>query len=587
MGVPSYFSYIIREHRKSVLSRRAQDQQKSEECFSRLYMDCNSILYDSYRDIITDKDSKQGQDNQTIEILIIAKTIDKIKEYIRTVSPTDILFIAFDGVAPFAKMEQQRNRRYKSWFESVVIHNMQDSPQTTFSSCIFTPGTEFMKTLSTHIQLAFSNKENLFHIRKIVVSTSESFGEGEHKLFQHIRENPETNPVNKIAIYGLDADLIMLSLFHIPYCEHLYVFREAPEFMKNQISILDESSASQSEKDLQELWFLNITKLSHSITSEMRCSCPSPFRVYDYVFLCFFLGNDFLPHFPALNIRTHGMQRLLDTYRQCIGAFPHRFLLSTTSQPPKIQWSYLSLLIKQLAKNEHTFLLQECALRKKWDNRAISSYPQKTQKEKEELFQMTPVLYREEEKYINPSEPFWEDRYYKRLFPNYLAKKEPDSSMSDDDLPEYNQPTSDPIIRKETADICVNYLEGLEWVLSYYTSDCNNFRWKYRCSYPPLLVDLSPLVPKYHVSFLPTDSKPIPFSPCVQLAYVLPFSQLHLLPLPIYQYLMEKYSHLYIRDESKLTFQWSYCRYFWESHVVLPEIPLSVLLEWESSFSGL
>jgi hypothetical protein len=59
------------------------------------------------------------------------------------------------------------------------------------------------------------------------------------------------------------------------------------------------------------------------------------------------------------------------------------------------------------------------------------------------------------------------------------------------------------------------------------------------------------------------------------------------LPSPIYQYLKEKYSHLYIQDESKLTFKWSFCRYFWESHVVLPEIPLSILTEWESSFSGL
>ena len=41
--------------------------------------------------------------------------------------------------------------------------------------------------------------------------------------------------------------------------------------------------------------------------------------VYDYIFLCFFLGNDFLPHFPALNIRTGGTDKLINAYKATIG----------------------------------------------------------------------------------------------------------------------------------------------------------------------------------------------------------------------------------------------------------------------------
>ena len=37
---------------------------------------------------------------------------------IKIISPDVIIYIAFDGVSPVAKMEQQRTRRYKSSFES-------------------------------------------------------------------------------------------------------------------------------------------------------------------------------------------------------------------------------------------------------------------------------------------------------------------------------------------------------------------------------------------------------------------------------------------------------------------------------------
>ena len=40
--------------------------------------------------------------------------------------------------------------------------------------------------------------------------------------------------------------------------------------------------------------------------------------IYDYILLCFFLGNDFMPHFTALNIRTDGISRLISAYKETL-----------------------------------------------------------------------------------------------------------------------------------------------------------------------------------------------------------------------------------------------------------------------------
>lgn len=531
MGIPSYFSYIIKNHSNII---RTLQYHQTQICtsFAALYMDCNSIIYDSFRDIEKTYSVQQGD----IETLIIDAVIRNIKKYIVMIKPSECLYIAFDGVAPFAKMEQQRTRRYKSQF--MTHHAENQSQKQIWNTAAITPGTNFMNQLSETIFREFSRKEKHYGIRKIIVSGSTDHGEGEHKMYAHLRANPLLQ--GDVAIYGLDSDLIMLSIFHVQYCKNIHIFREAPVF-----GDLAKRKAANNDTSSSKLpLFIDVDRLYDSIQREMECNFTDKQRVYDYVFLCFFLGNDFLPHFPAMNIRTHGIQVLLDTYRIVLGKYNDKYLIDKDTQT--ILWKNVYELVKHLAKNEHSFITTEYAVRNKMDHR---KWPEKTVQDREDMFTNIPILFRAEEKYICPQEHYWEDRYYKALFhetktPQFLNR------------------------------LSTNYLEGLEWVYKYYTTGCPDWKWKYNYHYPPLLVDLVSHIPHQNSAQIISTSQSPPFSPYAQLAYVLPPEQLHLLPKHMHDILQTNYKHLYA---DKMTFQWAFCKYFWEAHAIHNPIDLSTL----------
>ena len=280
MGIPSYFSYIVKNHRNII------KKIKKDFVTDNLYLDSNSIVYDCLRKINSD----YNNNDKSFEKNLIFEVCVKIEEYINIIKPQNKVFIAFDGVAPVAKLEQQRNRRFKSLLEIEIFRSCGlNNSENNWNKTAITPGTKFMKNLNIGVKKYFKSNN-------IIISGSDIPGEGEHKIFDYIRNNKSEHKNQTTLIYGLDADLIMLCLNHLHISKNIFLYRETPEFIKYIDSSLDPNSD----------YIFNIDLLSYHIVEEMggKKEENKTNYIYDYILLCFFLGNDFLPHFPAVNIRT-------------------------------------------------------------------------------------------------------------------------------------------------------------------------------------------------------------------------------------------------------------------------------------------
>jgi 5'-3' exoribonuclease 1 len=562
MGIPSYFSYIVKNH-PAIIKKYVKDVLKVDN----LYLDCNSIIYDCYNKMNFEKLT------ESVAITIIRQVISKVEEYISIVDPQKTVIIAFDGVAPVAKLEQQRQRRYKSWYQNEISKEIYKSKKTgtnansdAWNTAAITPGTIFMSELNTMVSEHFKKKvEEKTYLLNILVSGSNEAGEGEHKLFDYIRQNPDKHLLETTVIYGLDADLIMLSINHLPICPNIYLFRETPHFIQSIDSSLEPNSNyfldipeltdkiigflnNEKEQIKKEEKEANVKEKVVKEDNEQIKKDINKNKVYDYIFICFFLGNDFLPHFPALNIRTGGVDKMLNAYRVTVK--PNEFLTDGKT----INWQNVRKLISYLSSYEHEYVLEEHKTRDYRERNAnkIHLNANKTTLQDDEFktFENCPQVERELEKYIDPFKPNWQRRYYRVL----LNIKTDTTGIL-------------------TKDVAMNYLQGLEWTMKYYTTGCADWRWQYKYSYPPLLQDLIKYVPVFPTEFV----SPKPFNPVteiVQLCYVLPRHSLHLLPKDLGKALITNFSEWY---PNNCEFVWAYCRYFWESHAKMNDIDIKVL----------
>jgi 5'-3' exoribonuclease 1 len=567
MGIPSYFAHVLKKY-PHVIKRLSE-----LPCINNLYLDCNGMVYD-----VVHQMQYTPENIAAYEAEMLQRICESIDACIAILRPISSVFIAFDGVAPVAKLNQQRERRYKSWYlgemeaqrrrEIVSARSTQtgsgksktstfkvEPPKPAWNTSAITPGTKFMNALHDKLAEYYDTKNpSALNARYnlsgagIIVSSSKEPGEGEHKLFEYIRDHAAEHADMTTVIYGLDADLIMLCMSHLHISRGIYLYRETPEFVKSINVVLDE----------KERYFMDIPEFATAIVQHViTLSAPNPTaaknKVMDYIFMCFMLGNDFMPHFPALNIRTTGIASLMEAYRATIGS--NETIIQIHLNEYVIHWPNYKKLVAHLAAQELTLIRKEHGTR---DRQARHMRDSDKDDDVMHDVMMLPMTQRDVERDINPFQPGWETRYYSALCDMHGAI----------------DPTA-------VAALCRNYLEGMEWTFRYYTRGCVDWKWTYANHYPPLLADLVHHIPETHdptnaFSFLQVKPKE-PIRDVVQLCYVLPRASHALLPPSVERALMRSSMKDRYTDDGSNNFKWAYCKFFWECHTDLPALDLREL----------
>jgi len=359
MGVPSFFRWLSRKYPK-IISPVIEDPAQVVDGvilpldysapnpngeLDNLYLDMNGIVHPC-----SHPENRPHPETEDEMLLAVFEYTNRVLNMAR---PRKVLVMAVDGVAPRAKMNQQRARRFRS-ARDAEIQNMErereileresygeiidDSVRNkkTWDSNAITPGTPFMDKLAAALRYWTAFKlatDPGWKDLQVVISDATVPGEGEHKIMNFIRSqraDPEYNPNTTHCIYGLDADLIFLGLAtHEPHFkilrEDVFAQSAKPRSRNGGNSTFAPQTAEEKEllskEDSQKpfLW-LHVSVLREYLAAELWVPrLPFAFDIEraidDWVFMCFFCGNDFLPHLPSLDVRENSIDILLDIWK--------------------------------------------------------------------------------------------------------------------------------------------------------------------------------------------------------------------------------------------------------------------------------
>lgn len=491
MGVPSLFRSIVKKYPNCFY---AQNQDTVEH----LYLDFNCLIHHCAHTLSFNNDQTQRDIEEQLIISVISYTSHIICEVVK---PTKLVYIAIDGPVPMGKIVQQRKRRYKKIQDDNFIKKLKDkyncSDTNSFNSNKITPGTVFMSKLCNRIKNLIALgvfSSHIIHTNKkyhVFFSDANTPGEGEHKIINFI--NNSKNTPNSI-IYGLDADLIILSMG----CKNpnIKLLRE-PQNTSTEISDFTSN---------HEFVYIDILIYTTSFISEYNLKSYDKSKILnDIVFLSFIGGNDFVEPFINTKIREkNNFTKLINIYTSIL--FKKQDHLIIDEQVNNI---FFTQIIYEICLTEDNFVKRKNTYYNQSKDIEETNYENELQNYYHSV-------------YISDKNPFFE--FYKGQL-NSINYKLPHKSWKQQYYNTFSQ-------NSDINNLCQEYLKSLLWTYNYYTKSgipSWNFYYKYRIA--PLSSDL--------YNFLKTTSnnfKDIKFienneiTPLQQLLIVTPIQHSSILP---------------------------------------------------------
>ena len=499
MGVPGFFLWFIKKHKgkKFVFKKNPEYEEHKMDDVDMLLIDANCLLHPQCFKVLAQY--QELTDKNKLEKKMIEKCIEYLQYLIEFTGPKKEIYIAIDGVAPCAKIKQQRQRRFKSVKTRNVFNGIKKKYnkkiENQWNNSAITPGTDFMQ-LITKAVLKFVKEYNFKG--KIIFSSANTPSEGEHKLLQYIRNSEKEY---KYAIYGLDADLIFLAL--AANKPNIYLFREASEI-------------DHINKEHELLNYVSIDILKQCILQEINDLLFDEFIerdlddesvIRDFIFVCYFLGNDFLPHNPLIDIKAYrnktvnGLDLLLQAYAHSYDNLEEYLVLIDDNGDIKYNKPFLQMFLEYITAFENEYFVTLYGT-KKYRHRCLDKDPYV-----QEMHRINNLMF----KIDNPIKlgkdcpDDWKFRYYKKYY-----------------FTEINQ-------REIVRNACNKYFEGLVWIANYYFKKCPSWDWYYPYDHSPFISDMLEFIKRYDFDNVKFDlGKPL--KPIEQLLCVLPPQSGYLLP---------------------------------------------------------
>jgi 5'-3' exonuclease len=588
MGINRFRPWLNR-YAKSKNARdvfKIDSKKKFKYPVASLFIDVNGLLhnvagqffaYNDDRDEISRKKHiayLKSRPKEEIEEEFFSKIFEEIFEYLRDVRPTEYLILAVDGVAPMAKITQQRKRRFIPKDSKNTSHNLDteyddedamDVMSSLFDSNAITPGTDFMAKLDyymLHFLELNTKRSDYIMPEKIVYSSHYVSGEGEHKIFELLREKQVVIKDRDAAniIVGSDADLIMLTMLcPEELLPNILVWRREINNKKDPktgrpLKVDEDGNPVKSDKKYPIIFefgeikhdFFNIGALRKGIYDELSVGIQDIVTEHqiarDFVLMLYLIGNDFVP--PVISLT--GWEDTDRTISLMFDIYTNYLMMDI---PPNsdsqdillikddnsINWSRFSFFLKILADQEKQLLInmyKNLDKKDKFKNKDRPVY-------RLDILDQSVLKHEDDNQYDINFDKFRNLYYEKALSPhNDRCKK----FMMKHQIEGY------PYTKAAVQSMIYEYLKGLQWIFQYYSlgTKAVTSRYVYSYFYAPLLSELASTIDYLMLN----DSLPTldvvrrqitdPYiTPIHQLMAVMPRKSFPLIPEP-YRSLMSK-----------------------------------------------